>query len=132
MPAFILLLVVPVTAFILYTLVSFIITSHRHAAEAKRLGCKPPPTFPTKDFLGITNILEIIRENDAGRLPQHLVERIERVNKQEGRHVFTTQLHVLRNWLIFTLDPKNVQAILATQFDEFSLGPIRFGTFSPL
>jgi len=132
MPVFVLLLLIPLVAFTLYTLVTYVISSHRHAAEAKRLGCKPIPIYPTRDFLGITNILDMVRANDAGRLPQHLVERVNTVCNQEGRPVSTTQLHVLRNWLIFTHDPKNIQAILATQFDEFELGPIRFGTFSPL
>jgi hypothetical protein len=31
-----------------------------------------------------------------------------------------------------TVDPKNIQAILATQFNDFSLGPSRRGSFWPL
>jgi hypothetical protein len=49
-----------------------------------------------------------------------------------GRPVHTMEAQFLRVPLLNTKDPKIVQAILATQFKEFELGPIRFGTFSPL
>ena len=39
--------------------------------------------------------------------------------------------NVLGNWHHVTADPKNVQAILATQFNDFELGPLRFGAFGP-
>lgn len=132
MNRFVLLLFGPLTAFALYLLVSKITKSHRQAATAKKLGCKPPPVYTTRDPIGLENILELTRENDAGHLPQHIAERFDRLSKREGYEVLTSTTHIFRNWLMATRDPKNVQAILATQFKEFSLGPIRFGTFSPL
>ncbi|KAJ9635627.1 hypothetical protein H2204_005801 [Knufia peltigerae] len=39
--------------------------------------------------------------------------------------------NILGNWHHVTVDPKNVQAILATQFNNFELGPLRSGVFSP-
>ena len=32
----------------------------------------------------------------------------------------------------FTIDPKNIQAVLATQFKDFGLGDMRNGNFNPL
>jgi hypothetical protein len=34
--------------------------------------------------------------------------------------------------MIITIDPKNIQAILAVQFKEFGLGEGRNGNFNPL
>lgn len=128
-----LLLFWPFAALVLYWVVSYITTSHRRAAMAKKLGCEPLPVYTWhKDPLGLGNVMEIIKENDLGRLPHHVVERFARISRQENRNVMTFTGHIFRNWLIATCDPKNIQAILATQFKEFELGPIRFGTFSPL
>ena len=126
------LILCPFLALVLYKVFTAIITRHKHAELAKNLGCKPVPVYPDKDPLGIYNIIQIIKSNNAGRLPHYVVERIETTSKQEGREVLTFKTHIFRNWLHFTSDPKNIQALLATQFKDFCLGPIRFGTFSPL
>ena len=127
-----LLILAPIVALVLYKLLTSIITKYKHAVLANRLGCKPLPVLPSLDPLGINNVIRMIKCNNVGRLPHHLMERNEISSKQEGRTVFTFQTHIVRNWLMFTCDPKNIQAILATQFKDFQLGPIRFGTFSPL
>jgi hypothetical protein len=126
------LLLLPVLAFAAYKVLSAILTSFRHAAAARKKGCKAAPTLASPDPLGIMNIVKLIKSNNAGQLPEFIRERIDSVSRQEGRSVFTFQTHIVRNWLFFTCDPKNIQAILATQFQDFELGPIRFGTFSPL
>jgi hypothetical protein len=127
---FLLLWTIP--AFLLYKLASSLLTKFRNARAAKRLGCKPPPRFPSPDPLGIGPIVNIIKANNKGKLVEHIVERFRLVSKQEGRPVHTMEAQFLRVPLLNTKDPKIVQAILATQFKEFELGLIRFGTFSPL
>jgi hypothetical protein len=126
------LLLFPLVAFVLYKVVSSITTRFRHAAAAKKYDCRPAPTLPSPDPLGIINIVRLVQSNNAGKLPDFIMGRTETMSKQEGRPVFTFQTHIARNWLFFTCDPKNIQALLATQFKDFELGPIRFGTFSPL
>lgn len=132
MRSIVLLGLLPFAAFVLFRLFSFISTMHRRAALAKKLGCKPVPTLPSPDPLGIINVSKLIRAASAGRLPHFFMERTEMMSKQEGRPVLTYQLHILRNWLFMTTDPKNIQAVLATQFDDFELGAVRTGTFTPL
>lgn len=44
----------------------------------------------------------------------------------------TWHQQILGNWHHVTVDPKNIQALLATQFKDFELGPIRRGSFAPL
>jgi hypothetical protein len=39
--------------------------------------------------------------------------------------------YVLGYWHHVTADPKNVQALLATQVNDFDLGPARHGSFAP-
>lgn len=119
-------------AFVLYKAVSAIVTTYRHAKAAKNNGCEPAPIEPSPDPLGLTNIMRLIQADKDGKLPDFMANRIEVLSRQEGRSVFTFQTHIARNWLFFTCDPKNIQALLATQFKDFELGPIRFGTFSPL
>jgi hypothetical protein len=126
------LILLPLVAFVLYKAVSSIIATYQHATAAKRNGCKPAPTLPSPDPLGIVNVVRLIQSNNRGKLLDLIKGRWEIVSKQEGRPVFTFQTHIVRNWLFATCDPKNIQAILATQFKDFELGPIRFGTFSPL
>lgn len=120
------------SAFLLYKLAATLLTHRRNASRAQQLGCKPLPSLPSPDPLGITNIVRLIQANNAGRFPDHINERVLALSRAEGRPVFTYQLHLMRNWLLFTCDPKNIQAVLATQFKDFELGPVRFGTFSPL
>jgi hypothetical protein len=119
-------------AFLLFKAVSFVIGHYQKAVKAKQLGCKPAPTFPSPDPLGIINVVRLFKANNAGKLPQFIQDRVDIISKQERRQAFTFQTHIVGNWLYFTCDPKNIQALLATQFKDFELGSIRFGTFAPL
>ncbi|KAF2095752.1 cytochrome P450 [Rhizodiscina lignyota] len=49
-----------------------------------------------------------------------------------GRPVHTSQSRIINSIVYTTTEPKNIQALLATQFQDFSLGPARHGTFAPL
>jgi hypothetical protein len=117
---------------VLYKAINFLVVRSQHAAAAKRLDCKPAPTLPSPDPLGLVNIYRLIKDNARGRLVHNIHERFNTTSRQEGRTVLTFQTHIAQNWLYATCDPKNIQAILATQFKDFELGPIRFGTFAPL
>lgn len=129
-PLFALLLLIP--AFLFYKLATSIATRFSNARKAKQLGCKPAPSFPSPDPLGIVPMINIINANNKGKLPEHIIARFDKVSKQEGRPVHTIEAQLLRVPQFNSKDPKIVQAILATQFKDFELGPIRYGTFSPL
>jgi hypothetical protein len=68
----------------------------------------------------------------AGRFPAYLREREEVLSKSQNRPVHTMRLSILGNEAHFTSDPKNIQALLATQFKDFGLGSARIGNFGPL
>jgi hypothetical protein len=118
--------------FVLYKLAQHITTNIRHTRKARELGCKPPPTFPGLDFLGVTPLFELTRESKTGTELQWFMRVFERASEVHGRHVHTVQGQFLRIPLLITRDPKNVQALLATQFKDFELGATRLGTFGPL
>ncbi len=49
------------------------------------------------------------------------------MSKLHGRECATFKQHMLGQEVYFTSDPKNIQALLATKFDDFGLGPARRG-----
>ena len=126
------LIVWSLTAYAVYLLTTLLVAQYKRAIAAKARGCLPAPTFPSPDPAGITNVVRLIQANNAGRLLSYINERLATTTKQEARDVFTFQLHIFQNWLFFTCDPESIKALLATQFKDFELGPIRFGTFAPL
>ncbi|GAB7349065.1 hypothetical protein MBLNU459_g8025t2 [Dothideomycetes sp. NU459] len=54
------------------------------------------------------------------------------MSKREGRNVNTWAFTVFGKRGHLTVDPKNIQAVLATQFKDFGLGQTRCNNFSPL
>jgi hypothetical protein len=125
-------IILAVIAFVAYRTISALVFRVQRSTKAKKLGCRPPPELPSPDPLGIINTLHLVKSNNAGCLLEYIKDRWDRVSKTQGRPVLTISTHILRDPFFMTCDPRNIQAILATQFKEFELGSIRFGTFSPL
>lgn len=65
-------------------------------------------------------------------MPQYLKERTEGICEREGRIHATFYQNLLGSPAVFTVDPKNIQTILATQFKDFGLGAARNNNFYPL
>ncbi|KAK5140168.1 hypothetical protein LTR16_012868, partial [Cryomyces antarcticus] len=61
-----------------------------------------------------------------------LVERQEEMSAAKGRVVSTFRFKVLGKEDHFTSEPKNIQAVLAHQFNEFCLGETRRNNMAPL
>jgi cytochrome P450 len=59
--------------------------------------------------------------------PDLLVKRERDMSELHGREVSTFKNYILFQDVYFTSDPKNIQALLATQFNDFGLGPARIG-----
>lgn len=121
-----------VSAFVLYKTAFFLARRFSNAKKAKQLGCLPAPVYPSPDPLGIKPVMDIIKSNTVGKLPEHLIWRFDNSSRKEGRPVYTFYGQFLRAPFFNTMDPKNIQALLATQFKDFELGAIRLGTFGPL
>lgn len=60
--------------------------------------------------------------------PDVLEDRFDFMTKELGRQCSTYKNYILGSTVYITCDPKNIQAMLATQFHDFELGPLRRGT----
>ncbi|KKY14696.1 putative cytochrome p450 family [Diplodia seriata] len=121
-----------IAAYILYRAIAAITTSRRRARMARDRGCKPAPAFNKWDFLGIQNVRMLLRADREKRLPEYSEERVATISAREGRHVTTMSNVIAGEESFFTIEPRNIQAILATQFKDFELGERRNGNFQPL
>ena len=119
-------------SFILYKVVASFITERHHSNAARRLGCEPAYRYKLFDFQGIRNVSGIIAADKKQRVPDYLKERVDTACAEEGKNITTFGQHILGTRSTFTVHPKNVQAVLATQFKDFGLGERRNGNFSPL
>ena len=113
-------------SYILYSLIVKIVTDRRHAAEAKRLGCKPVQHRQNNWVFGIKRVTEAIQADKAKLFPDLVVARFA----QAGVPTFAYTILGIEGFL--TIEPKNIQAILATQFQDFELGDVRRNNFMPL
>ncbi|KAF2176380.1 cytochrome P450 52A12 [Zopfia rhizophila CBS 207.26] len=91
-----------------------------------------PVAIQGVDPIGIDNIRRIFKADQECRMPQYLQERVDDMCEKEKRRVSTFYQNLLGSGAIFTVDPKNIQTILATQFKDFGLGDTRNNNFFPL
>jgi cytochrome P450 len=121
-------------SFIIFKIVSWIIISRRHAVAARQLGCLPahPGKQSPLDPLGIYNVAKVLQEDRNARLPQYFKERVDDACAEQGRIITTFEQNMMGAQSFFTVEPRNIQAILATQFKDFGLGERRNGNFAPL
>lgn len=126
------LLLCSFVAFGVYKAISALITRSRHAATAKRLGCQPPPAEYHPDSLGIVNTIKVLRAYNRSRILEYFRGTFDLVSERANKTVLTYDTWTLGDRVIWTCDPKNIQAMLATQFGDFELGQVRTGAFAPL
>lgn len=89
-----------------------------------QFGCKPPTRYPNWDpFLGI-DLFAILRQAD--RHGQRSLA-YEDLHKRYGTTFEMKALSVS----VQTADPENIQAISATKFNDFGVGPIRGNIGAP-
>ncbi|KAI9052520.1 hypothetical protein LZ554_003864 [Drepanopeziza brunnea f. sp. 'monogermtubi'] len=113
-------------SYILYKFISSFLKTRRQAIRARELKCEEPPFQKNRYPGGIDNIMRALAADRAKRFPDDSTKRMADV----GAITYKYSLLGTRN--IFTADEKNIQAILATQFTDFDLGPTRRGNFWPL
>ena len=122
-------------SFVIYKIVSLIITSRRHAANERRLGCLPAPRFNDDlklDVLSVRTAVRMTKADKKSLVLQYIESRVDDACKAAGRTVTTFYSNFMGSECIFTVEPRNLQAILATQFKDFGLGELRNESFSPL
>ncbi|KAL4889353.1 cytochrome P450 [Aspergillus ambiguus] len=101
-----------------------------HTRNARSWRCEPAPFYPG-DILGINTLREVLRALKENDLPRLVQRRFQRMCTREGRIVPTFNVSQLRRDAMFTCDPKNIQAILITQFKDFEVGATRRSILEP-
>ncbi|KAF7195722.1 Cytochrome P450 monooxygenase [Pseudocercospora fuligena] len=96
-----------------------LIKRYRRNQKATQLGCESIPTEPTKWPFGVDLVINMAKADKEQRTPDFIVERFNRM----GRYTWRAKL--LGQSFVITADSKNIQAILATQFNDFRMGRVR-------
>jgi hypothetical protein len=113
-------------SYVIYLFLSRFLTSRRNAAKARELKCEDPPFQKNRYPLGIDQVIRAVNADKAKLFP------LDQIQRTLDTGAITYKYSVLGNNNIFTADEENIRAILATQFNDFDLGPHRRGNFWPL
>ena len=106
--------------------VSRFLTERRHARRAAELGCKPAFQRPYKYPFGIDMATRVMKADKLQIVPDEMHQIFLELGKS------TWEMNFLGTMVFVTSDPKNIQAILATQFNDFEIGAARRGNFLPM
>jgi len=98
----------------------------RHARNARRLGARDPPLVVNRLPLGIDFLRRLLRASAEGRFPDEMATVYQDGGAKTLKHRF------LGRTVFHTIEPKNLQAMLATQFSDFSLSHSRDKSFRPM
>jgi hypothetical protein len=120
------------TALVLSKVVTHILNNRRHRSLARSWGCKPALNNTPGDPFGLYNLYLTIKENYNHNLPEYALHRFRTLSQREGRSVTTFREMLAGAENIFTCEPRNIQAVLATQFKDFEFGAIRNGSFASM
>lgn len=91
----------------------------KHGLKARRLGCGSVPTEARRWPLGINTVRQAMLADRNQRMPDHMVERFAAMGR------YTWKMDVLGSTNLVTAEPRNIQALLATQVDHFKMGDVR-------
>lgn len=100
----------------LYFIITRIVTSVQGYRFAKAKGCKEPIKFPQSErILGYARFKQQIAEHKAKIILPSAVQRFRDVGN-------TYSAVALGQKVIITIEPENIKALLATNFNDFGLG----------
>ena len=127
-----LLLFLPLALAAIFTLYC-VVARVRQAAKAKSLGCQPAPLFRPWDVFGVQNFMIEMSGMKTNRLSYAFSDRKNEMSTKIGRDCKTFRIYYPpgETWF-YTFDPKNLQAVLATQFKDFQQPAARVGAFEAL
>ncbi len=111
---------------VVYYVVASILATRYHARKARELGCQPALEHSYRFPFAIDWTLELMQADRENVIPSHFYG----IYKELG--VPTWEQNFLGTMAYVTTDPKNIQAVLATQFNDFEIGEVRRGNFFPM
>ncbi|KAI1259130.1 cytochrome P450 [Xylariaceae sp. FL1019] len=116
-------------AFILcgsYLFAFYLLAQRQHRWKARECGCENASEESNSLPFGIDNLLRTLAADKKQQFPVDIQKRFAEVGS------YTHWYSMLGTRNIRTADPKNIQHILANQFEDWDLGPTRLGSFFPL
>lgn len=97
----------------------------RFHEAARQHGCKPQRRYPNKDPLFGFDLFFLIRKADRCG---HRSQAYANLHRQYGG---TFEMKALSRAQIQTAQPENIQAVAATRFEDFGIGPRRGNVGAP-
>ncbi|KAF2018436.1 cytochrome P450 52A12 [Aaosphaeria arxii CBS 175.79] len=128
-------LVWAITGLCIFTTYKFLlwcVNERRIRANMRQLGSQRPMMLREGDFFSLGNLRNLMRADKGYYLPYYLYDRTVGRMDAWAHKPATFYQFLFGAKLIFTVDPKNVQTILATKFKDFELGEVRRKSFFPL
>lgn len=110
------------------------VQAYRHAANANAKGCLAPILGKDSgDRSGLTVMVKGLKAIRNKTYPDWMLARLDQTAEKYGHTIATIQVsQPFFRRTIYTIEPQNLQAILATQFKDFGLGIGRTDNFVPL
>lgn len=99
-----------------------------HSEKSRRWGCKGVTIRRNKYPWGLCHVIRLLNAEKMMRTPDEYFKIW--CEQPEGCHTYKDT--VLGATGFYTISPRNVQAMLATQFEDFELGEIRRNSFGPM
>ncbi|KAG9245337.1 cytochrome P450 [Calycina marina] len=110
----------------------FLLAHHRVRFSAVN-NCQPVPRYPHKDpIFGLDLFFENIRLIKHGGILEGFRARYKKVRPQSAGPVYTFSQLALGRMIINTCEPVNVQTILAKNFNDYELSPLRKKAMEPI
>jgi hypothetical protein len=121
------------TAVVIILTIYYVFAHVKQAAKAKRFGCQSAPLFRPWDVFGVQNFKIELNGMKTNRLSNAFLDRKNEMSAKVGRDCKTFRIKYPpgETWF-YTFDPKNLQAVLATQFQDFQQPAARVGAFEAL
>ena len=122
-----------ILAYICYKIAVLMYAKYCYARTAAAMGCKDAPTMPCADPFGIQTARDCMRAVRDECFPTFAIDTMDSISQNEGRLCTTFSLKLPPGSKeTFTVDPRNIQAILALKFKDFKLPEMRLKLFAPL
>jgi len=105
---------------------TFVFPLYKRRQIINQHGCKLPQKLPFHDPLfGLDIIFESYRAHNSHSY-------LSLVKSRFDKYGTTFEARMLGRTVVNTIEPRNIQALLATQFNDFGLGDRRIAAFEPL
>ncbi|KAE8441932.1 hypothetical protein EG329_004140 [Mollisiaceae sp. DMI_Dod_QoI] len=116
---------ITVTVLLAFIVCNFFFRQWRLFKSATSKGCKPPPRHHQRDpFFGLDFFLQSMKASMEHR-------RMEFMRSLFNKYGQTWQATNFGKEMIFTIDPENIQSVMATDFDSWGLEPLRLPALDP-